>query len=158
MDGSTSTQKKNTPAIILGIIVVVLAAGVGYLAYRVWDTDKQLSSKNDEIATQQEQITSLNSQVSSLKLSDDDAIIAAAKAYDTADGSTSEGVTYTVKKRVGDFASVSIVATSTDESATESYGLTLKKVGSVWVPLMAGQDVDPELVQQYSIPESVLQW
>ena len=157
MDGSTSTQKKNTPAIILGIIVVVLAAGVGYLAYRVWDTDKQLSSKNDEIATQQEQITSLNSQVSSLKLSDDDAIIAAAKAYSNADGSTSEGVTYTIKKRVGDFASVSIVATSTDGMA-EGYGLTLKKVGSVWVPLMAGQDVDPELVQQYSIPESVLQW
>ncbi len=156
MDGSASTQKKNTPAIILGIIVVVLAAGVGYLAYRVWDTDKQLSSKNDEIATQQEQITSLNSQVSSLKLSDDDAIIAAAKAYDTADGSTGEGATYTVKKRVGDFVLVSIVATSSDGMA-EGYMLTLKKVGSVWVPLMAGQDVDPELVQQYSIPESLLQ-
>lgn len=156
MDRPTNTQKKNTPAIVLGVIVVLLAATTGYLAYRTWDADKQISSKNDEIATQKNQITSLNSQLSALQLSDEDAIIAAAKAYDTADGSTSENVKYTIEKRVDDFVSVSIAPTG--DNAMESYGLALKKVGSIWVPLMAGQSTDEELMKEYNIPASVVQW
>jgi hypothetical protein len=152
MDRTTNTQKKNTPAIILGVIVVLLAATTGYLAYRTWDADKQISSKNDEIATQKNQI----SQLSALKLSDEDAIIAAAKAYDTAVGSASTDMTYTIEKRVDDFASVSIAPN--DDTTPGSYGLVLKKVGSIWVPLMAGQSVDEELMKQYGIPESVVQW
>lgn len=171
MDGSKIGRKKNTPAIVLWIITILLVAGLGYCIYQIMHLNDDLSSKDSTIATQQAEITTLNGKVTELQesastatdstddtstTSDDAAIVTATKAYVNAIASTgSTQYTYTVKKQVGDFASVSVAPS---DGSVGSFAVVLKKSQSVWVVLTSGQSLDETAVEMFSIPTDVVAW
>lgn len=158
--------KKSKAPLILGILLVLALAGCAALGRMNYDLTNRNATLQNKTKDQDKQIDLLISQSNKVATpltqkddksegSETEAIVAAATAYARATkGSETTIFTVEIKKRVDNFAGVSI-----GSEGAGGFAAILKLVDDQWVVVTAGQDAPTQDDQdRYGIPVSVAQW
>ena len=163
-------KKSNTKKILLISVAIVLVASLaGFAGWAYIDGQSardEAASLNKELSTSKATVAKLRVDAAKAAdetdqkpaeapvVKDEDAVIAAAKAYAHAPkNNEKDDVKITVAKLETSFARVSVSV----EGAMGGYSCTLKKVDGIWLVLFCGQSAPlQDELDKYGVPASVI--
>lgn len=153
-------RRTNPLSIILSVLLVLALIGLAWFAW-------QWMQEGDRADTLDQEVTNLRQQAANTLAPDQDTdstqggdvapandteqILATSKAYTNARVQSRGGeMNYAIEKQDGDFALVGVTGEGSGHKQV------LKKVNGTWVVVIAGQQLMPEDIEEYGVPQSIV--